>query len=74
MSKETFRDLGADGNRFELRDLRLEISEGYNGEWMDVVKLKDPEVREILVGSLDVSEARRLRDWLNRILPDKPLS
>ena len=71
MSKETFRDLGADGNRFELRDLRLEISEGYNGEWMDVVKLKDPEVREILVGSLDVSEARRLRDWLNHILPDK---
>ena len=74
MSKETFRDSGADGNRFELRDLRLEISEGYNGEWMDVVKLKDPEVREILVGSLDVSEARRLRDWLNRILPDKPRS
>jgi hypothetical protein len=71
MSKETFRDLGADGNRFELRDLRLEISEGYNGEWVDVVKLKDPEVREILVGSLDVSEARRLRDWLNHILPDK---
>ena len=71
MNKETFRDLGADGNRFELRDLRLEISEGYNGEWMDVVKLKDPEVREILVGSLDVSEARRLRDWLNHILPDK---
>ena len=74
MSKETFRDLGADGNRFELRDLCLEISEGYNGEWMDVVKLKDPEVREILVGSFDVSEARRLRDWLNRILPDKSRS
>lgn len=72
MSKETFRDSGADGNRFELRDLRLEISEGYNGEWVDVIKLKDPEVREILVGSLDVCEVRRLRDWLNRILPDKP--
>ncbi len=65
---EKFNDIDPMG-RFLTGSLKIEVSPGFNNQWLEA-SIASREADDSASVDLSVADARRLRDWLNTVLPE----